>query len=311
VGKQLIPLLLRCGHEVVALTRSPEKARGLEAAGARTVVADALDAAAVRTAILAARPDVVVHQLTALTGVGADLKHLDKAFATTNRLRTEGLDILLEAARAAGARSFIAQSFAGWPYARTGGAVKTEEEPLDPNPPQHFEATLAAIRYLEDTLASASDLAAVVLRYGALYGPGTAIALDGEVVAAVRQHKLPIVGDGGGIWSFTHVVDAASAVLAAIEHSVTGLFNIVDDEPAPVADWLPALAAAVGAAAPRHVPAWLAKPMIGAGGVAMMTEVRGASNVKAKHGLEWQPVYASWRDGFVHGLGSEPSAPWR
>jgi nucleoside-diphosphate-sugar epimerase len=303
VGKYLVPLLIQRDHEVVALTRSAEKAKLLEAIGARVVVGDALDAAAIGAAVAAAKPDAVVHQMTALTGIGANLKQLDEAFAPTNRLRTDGLDHLLAASRAAGVRRFIAQSFTGWPYARTGGPVKTEADPLDSNPPPHFEKTLAAIRYLEETLAGCRDLDALVLRYGFFYGPGTSIAADGEIVAALRQRKLPIVGDGAGIWSFTHVADAASATVAALDRGSPGLYNIVDDEPAPVVDWLPSLAAAVDAEPPRHVPAWLAKPLIGAGGVTMMTEIRGASNAKAKRDLDWRPEYASWRDGFVRGLG--------
>jgi nucleoside-diphosphate-sugar epimerase len=218
-------------------------------------------------------------------------------------LRTEVTDTLLAAGRQAGARRIIVQSFCGWPFAREGGSVKTEEDPLDPQPPAAFSRTLAAIRYLEDTVRRVEGVEALALRYGFLYGPGTSLAADGQVVENVRRRRLPIVGDGSGIWSFVHVEDAARATVAALTHGASGIYNVVDDDPAPVSAWLPALAQAVRASPPFRVPAWLARPLIGEGGVAMMTQIRGGSNAKARHELDWQPIYPSWRRGFAEGLG--------
>lgn len=302
IGRVLIPLLLEGKHEVVALSRSPHKARELEALGAKAIVADALDKDGLAAAIKKAEPEVIIHQLTALSGV-ADFRRLDKDFALTNRLRTEATDTLLAAARQVGARQFIAQSFCGWPFAREGGPVKTEEDPLDPDPPASFRETLAAIRYLEERVRGATDLEALALRYGFFYGPGTSIAKDGEIVKLVCKRSIPLVGDGGGIWSFTHIQDAARATVAAVSGGGSGIYNVVDDEPAPVSAWLPFLAKAVGAPPPRKVPTWLARLLIGEGGVAMMTQIRGASNAKAKRVLGWQPLYSSWRQGFLQGLG--------
>ncbi len=303
IGKQLVPLLLEHGHEVIALSRSAQKARALETLGAKVTIADALDREAVTEAIRRAGPEVIIHQLTGLASARGNFKQFDQEFALTNRFRTEGTDTLLAAARLVGARRFIAQSFCGWPFARVGGPVKTEADPLDPNPPASFRQTLAAIRYLEDAVCRATDLEALALRYGFFYGPGTGIARDGVLVALVRQRRLPIVGDGGGIWSFIHIQDAARATVAAVERGAPGIYNVVDDEPAPVATWLPFLAEAVGAKPPRRIPAWLARLAIGEGGVAMMTQIRGGSNAKAKRELGWQPIYPSWRCGFVDGLG--------
>jgi nucleoside-diphosphate-sugar epimerase len=302
IGKQLLPLLLRSPHEVVALVRSPQKAKAVEALGARAVVADALDKEALTAVIRSEEPDVIIHQLTALTGVKSFTK-LDEEFALTNRLRTEALDTMLAAARLVGARRFIAQSFCGWPFAREGGPIKTEEDPLDPTPPANFRQTLAAIRYLEETLRMATGVEALALRYSFLYGPGTSIGKGGEVLEFVRKRRIPIVGVGAGIWSFTHIQDAARATLAAISRGAPGIYNVVDDEPAPVSIWLPYLASALGAKPPRKVPVWLAKLLIGDGGVSMMTQIRGASNAKAKREFGWVPVYSSWRRGFVEGLG--------
>lgn len=297
-----MPLLLESGHEVIALSRTPQKARSLEAPGVKVVLADALDRDALTAAIKQSEPEVIVHELTALgQGVG-DFNKLDEQFALTNRLRTEATDTMLAAARLVGARRFIAQSFCGWPFAREGGSVKTEEDPLDPNPPASFRETLAAIRYLEDAVRKATDVEALALRYGFFYGPGTAIARDGQVVELIRKRRLPVVGDGGGIWSFVHVQDVARATVAAVSRGAPGIYNIVDDEPAPVSEWLPFLADAVGASPPWRIPAWLARFVIGDGGVSMMTQVRGGSNAKAKDELGWQPVYPSWRSGFVEGL---------
>jgi nucleoside-diphosphate-sugar epimerase len=302
IGKRLVPNLVGHGHEVVALVRTPQKAKEIEAVGAKAAVADALDKDALTMAVRKAEPEVIIHQLTALTGAG-NFKKLDEEFALTNRFRTEVTDTLLAAARLVGARRFLAQSFCGWPYARQGGPVKTEEDPLDPNPPASFNKTLAAIRYLEDAVRRSTDVEALALRYGFFYGPGTGIARDGAIAELLRKRKLPIVDGGTGIWSFIHIEDVARATTAALSQGRPGIYNIVDDEPAPVSAWLPALAEAVGAKPPRRIPLWLGKLLIGEGGVSMMTQIRGGSNVKAKRELSWQLLYPSWRRGFVEGLG--------
>ncbi len=302
VGKQLVPQLIAHGHTVVAMTRASQNAASLSALGAEPAVADAFDRAAVIDAVKRAAPEVVIHELTALTGVKNYMK-FDQEFALTNRLRTEGTDHLLEAARAAGARQFIAQSYGNWNYARTGTNPKTEDDPLDPTPPHNQTQSLKAIRYLEHAVLSASDIEGVILRYANLYGPGTGIAADGDIVATVRKRSLPIVGNGSGVWSFIHVADAASATIAAMERSASGIYNIADDDPAPVAIWIPELARAVGAKPPMRIPVWLARLIVGEVGVSMMTQVRGASNAKAKRDLDWKPSYASWRQGFRTGLG--------
>ncbi len=302
VGKILVPLLLESGHEVVALVRTPQKARDVEALGAKAVIADALDRDALTAAIRRAEPEVFIHQLTALTGV-ANFKKLDDEFALTNRLRTEVTDTMLAAARLVGARRFIAQSFCGWPFAREGGPVKSEEDPLDPNPPASFSKTLAAIRYLEDAVRRATNVEAFALRYGFFYGPGTSIGKDGLIIELIRKRRIPIVGDGAGIWSFIHIQDAAWATVAAMSRGVPGVYNVVDDEPAAVSTWLPFLADTLGAKPPRRVPVWIGKLAIGDGGVSMMTKIRGGSNAKAKRELGWQPNYPSWRRGFAEGLG--------
>lgn len=303
IGRSLVRLLLESGHQVIALSRTAQKAEELETLGAKVAVADAFDRDRLTAAIKRAEPEVIIHELTALGGGVGDFRKLDEQFAVTNRLRTEVTDTLLAAARLVGARRFIAQSFCGWPFARQGGPVKSEQDPLDPNPPASFSQSLAAIRYLEDAVSRATDLEALALRYGFLYGPGTAIAKDGPIVDLIRKRRLPLVGDGGGIWSFVHVQDVARATVAAVARGAPGIYNIVDDEPAPVSTWLPYLADAVGAPSPWKVPAWLAKFAIGEGGVSMMTQIRGGSNDKAKRELGWQPVYSTWRRGFVEGLG--------
>jgi 2-alkyl-3-oxoalkanoate reductase len=302
IGKFLVPQLVESGHDVVALVRSTQRAKALKEKGVKVAVADALDKDELTAAITAAEPEVIIHQLTALTGLG-NFKKFDEEFALTNRLRTETTDTMLAAARVVGTRRFIVQSFCGWLFAREGGPVKTEEDRLDPNPPASFSKTLAAIRYLEDTVRRTVDLQALALRYGFFYGPGTSIAKDGEIAELVRKRSIPIIGDGSGIWSFIHIADAARATVAAISHGQPGIYNVVDDEPAPVAAWLPVLAEAVGAKPPRRMPVWLGKLAIGDAGVSMMTKTRGGSNAKAKRELEWQPRYPSWRRGFVEGLG--------
>jgi nucleoside-diphosphate-sugar epimerase len=301
IGKRLVPLLVEAGHEVVGTTRSPEKVEGLRANGAEPAVVDLLDPEAVAAAVRSGRPEAVVHEATALAGTSlTNMRKFDDEFALTNRLRTDGTDHLLAAARTAGAHRFVAQSFAGWPYAREGGRVKTEADPLDPNPPKAMRRTLAAIRHLEAAVVGAEGIAGVVLRYGALYGPGTSLSTgeDGRYTEVIRKRRFPIVGGGGGVWSFVHVDDAVSATQAAIEHSARGIYNIVDDEPAPVSEWLPALATAVGAKPSRRIPAWLGRLLAGEAALAIMTEARGAANAKAKRELGWQPHYATWRQGF-------------
>jgi 2-alkyl-3-oxoalkanoate reductase len=307
LGRRLVPLLVEGGHEVVGMTRSPGRAAGLRALGAEPVVADALDRDAVLGVVGQARPEVVVHQLTALTGVSS-FRRFDREFAATNRLRTEGTDHLLAAARAAGARRFVAQSFAGWPSARVGGPVKAEDAPFDPDPPAELRRTLDAIRHLESAVLGAEGLEGVALRYGGFYGPGTSVGDGGFLLEAVRRRRLPIVGAGTGIWSFIHIDDAAAATAAAVERGAPGPYQVVDDDPAPVSEWLPALAEAVGAKPPRRVPVWVGRLAAGEHGVVLFTEARGASNAKAKRELGWRPAYPSWRQGFRTGLGLPPRA---
>jgi nucleoside-diphosphate-sugar epimerase len=303
IGKSLVPLLIENGHDVVAQVRSSRKGKEVEMMGAKPAIANPLDKNELTAAIRKAEPEIIIHELTALAGNVGNFKKFDEEFALTNRFRTEVTDTMLEAARLVGARRFIAQSFCGWPFAREGGPVKTEEDPLDPNPPASFRKSLAAIRYLEEAICKATDVEAFALRYGFLYGPGTGIAKDGVIVELLRKRRLPIVGNGTGIWSFIHIQDVAKATAAATSHGTPGIYNVVDDEPAPVSAWLPFLADALDAKPPRRVPVWLARFLIGEGGVSMMTKIRGGSNAKAKRELGWQPVYPSWRRGFSEGLG--------
>ncbi len=298
LGTQLLPRLVAGGHQVTGTTRSAAKADALRAAGAEPVVLDALDRDAVVAAVTAARPDVIVHQLTAL-GDLSNLRNFDAAFAQTNRLRTEGTDNLLAAARAAGTERFVAQSYTSWPYARTGGPVKTEDDPLDTDPPANQRESLAAIQRLE---ALVTEFGGIVLRYGGFYGPGTSVAPGAEQVELIRKRRFPIVGDGGGVWSFVHIEYAADATLAAVERGAPGIYNIVDDDPAPMREWLPELAAAAGAPAPRRIPRWLAKLAAGDAITMMATECRGASNAKARRELDWAPAHPSWRQGFREAL---------
>jgi nucleoside-diphosphate-sugar epimerase len=278
VGGALVPALVRAGHEVVGTTRTPAKGERLRAAGAEPLVLDVLDAKATREAVERVAPDAIVHQATALTGAG-NLKKFDEDFALTNRLRTEGTDNLL----AAGVPRFIAQSYAGWPYVG-----------------KEARQTLAAIRRLEETVLGAGG---TVLRYGGFYGPGTSLSRGGDVADMIRRRKFPIAGSGDGIWSFTHIDDAAAGTVAALDRDARGLYNVVDDEPAAVSVWLPELAAALGGKPPRHVPAWLGRLFVGEHGMNMMESTRGASNAKAKGELGWTPIWPSWRDGFRRGLG--------
>ncbi len=303
MGKQLVPALVAAGHQVVAMTRSADKTAALAAAGAEPVVADGLDRAAVVEAVTRTAPEVIIHQMTGLTGMKS-LKKFDAEFAATNRLRTEGTDNLLAAARAAGVRRIVAQSYGNWDYERTGTALKTEEDRLDPDPPANQRATLKAIEYLERAVTEADGIEGVALRYGNFYGPGTGMAADGDISAQVRRRMFPVVGDGTGVWSFAHIEDAATGAIAAAERGAPGVYNICDDDPAPVAVWLPELARALGAKPPRHVPVWLGRLFVGDVGVSMMTQIRGVANGKAKRELGWKPRYQSWRDGFRYGLGS-------
>ncbi|HKN58515.1 MAG TPA: NAD(P)-dependent oxidoreductase, partial [Gemmatimonadaceae bacterium] len=285
-----------------ALTRSADKAEPLDKLGVSTVIADPLDKQQLTAAVRRAEPEVIIHQLSALSSAG-NFRKFDEEFALTNRFRTEVTDTLLAAARTIGVRRFIAQSYCGWPYAKKGGPVKTEEDPLDPKPPENFSKTLAAIRYLEDKMRSVTYLEGIALRYGMFYGPGTAIGKGGAIFKMVKKRKLPIIGGGGGIWSFIHISDAARATVAAISRGTPGIYNIVDDEPAKVSTWLPALAKAIGAKPPYRIPHWLGELIIGKAGVSIMTQVRGCSNAKAKNELNWTPIYPSWRVGFVDALG--------
>jgi nucleoside-diphosphate-sugar epimerase len=304
LGRLLVPQLVAGGHDVVGLTRTPSKQDMIRGLGARPAVADALDPDAVARAVAEAEPEVIVHQLTALSG-SLDLRHMERDFAETNRLRTEGTDHLLAAGRAVGALRFVAQSYAGWPFARTGGPVKAETDPLDPTPPAPLRTTHDAIRHLEDAVTGARWTEGIVLRYGGFYGPGTSFSMrpEGEHVALIRKRRCPVVGDGAGMWSFIHIEDAATATVAAIEHGERGIYNVVDDEPAPVSVWLPAAAEVLGAKPPRRLPRWLGRIAAGEAATVMMTEVRGASNKKAKRELGWILRYPSWRQGFARGLG--------
>ncbi|MGE3234235.1 MAG: NAD-dependent epimerase/dehydratase family protein [Thermoleophilia bacterium] len=303
LGRQLLPRLAERGHEVTGMTRSPGKQDLVRALGAEPVVADALDPEAVARAVAVAEPEVVVHQLTAIPA-HLDLRHFERDFALTNRLRTEGTDHLLSAARAVGARRFVAQSYAPSIFARVGAPVKSEDDPLDEHPPRQMRTGVAAIRHLERAVLGADDLGGVVLRYGGFYGPGTSLSLgpEGVMVEAIRERKVPLVGDGAGVWSFIHIEDAADATVDAIEGHGRGVYNVVDDEPATVSQWLPAAAAALGAPAPRHVPRGVARLFAGEAATVMMTEAVGASNAKAKRELGWRPRHATWRDGFATAL---------
>jgi nucleoside-diphosphate-sugar epimerase len=310
LGRQLVPQLVAKGHDVVGMTRSASKQDLVRSLGARPVVADALDPDAVAQAVAFAEPEVIVHQLTALSGPTSmrDARRPDRSFAATmtNRLRTEATDHLLAAGRAVGARRFVAQSFAAFRFARTGGPVQTEADPLDPNdPPAALRTVQAGYRYLEQAVTTIEWGEGLVLRYGGFYGPGTAISLapDAVMAALIRKRRFPIVGDGGGIFSYVHVEDAAAATAVAVERGQPGIYNVVDDEPAPVREWLPVLASALDAKPPRRIPRWLGRLAAGEAATAMMTEARGASNEKAKRELGWKPRYASWRQGFAQGLG--------
>lgn len=297
IGRQLVPRLVAAGHEVHGTTRSRSKLAMLSDLGAEPAVADALDPDQVAQAVAKVKPEVIVHQLTAIGSL--DLRHFDHDFALTNRLRIEGTDHLLSAGRAVGVRRFVAQSNAAFTYARTGGAVKGEEDPLDPSPARDMRTMVDALRHLEQAVLGAGWAEGIVLRYGAFYGPGTSMVMGGEQFEMIRKRRFPLVGDGTGVWSFIHIADAADATVAAVEQGSSGIYNIVDDDPAPVAEWLPALAQTLGAKKPMRVPTFIGRLFAGEAGAVMMTELRGASNAKAKRELAWRPEHPSWRQGFA------------
>jgi nucleoside-diphosphate-sugar epimerase len=309
LGRALVPQLVARGHEVVGMTRSASRQALVRDLGARPVVADALDPDAVAQAVASAEPEVIVHELTALSGKMSmrDARHPDRSpmAAMTNRLRTEGTDHLLAAGRAVGTRRVVAQSFGAFRFAHTGGPVLTEADPLDPDPPAPLRPVVEGLLYLEKAVTTIEWGEGLALRYGGFYGPGTAIsrAPDAPMAAPIRKRRFPIVGDGGGVLSHIHVDDAATATVAAVEHGRPGIYYVVDDEPAPVREWLPVLASALDAKPPRRIPRWLGRLAAGEAATLMMTEVRGASNAKAKRELGWQLRYPSWRQGFAQGLG--------
>ena len=310
LGVQLVPQLVAAGHDVVAMTKTGSKQDRLRDLGARPVVAEALDPDAVAAVVGEAEPEVIVHQLTALSGKlsARDMRYPDRSPAAvmTNRLRTEATDHLLAAGCAVGARRFVAQSFGAFRFGRTGGPVYTEDDPLGPgDPPAAMRQAQASYLYLERAVTTITWGEGLVLRYGGFYGPGTGTssAPDAVMSEAIRRRRFPIVGGGGGVWSHVHVEDAAAATVAAVERGQPGIYNIVDDDPAPIREWLPALATALGAKPPRRVPRWFGRLAAGDAATAMMTEARGASNAKAKRELDWRLRYPSWRQGFSEGLG--------
>ena len=310
LGRALVRQLVARGHDVVGMTRSASKQDLVRSLGARPVVGDALDPDAVAQAVAIAEPEVIVHQLTALSGrmSARDMRHPDRApmAIMTNRLRTEATDHLLAAGRAVGARRFVAQGFAAFRWARAGGPVLSEADPVDPNPPAGLRAPLVGILHVERAVTSIEWGEGLVLRYGGFYGPGTAVSLapDAPMATAVRKRRFPILGGGGGVWSHVHIEDAAAATAVAVERGEPGIYNVVDDEPAPVREWLPVLASALDAKPPRRIPRWLGRLAAGETVTLMMTDTRGASNAKAKRELVgWQLRYPSWRQGFAQGLG--------
>ena len=290
MGAHLLPQLVERGHQVIATGRSTEKLERVRTRGIEAIALDLLDPEAVRAAVRRTRPDAIVHQATALAGA-IDFRHFHQAFAATNHLRTRGTDALVAAAREVGVARIVAQSYAGWPYAREGGPIKTEEDPLDPHPVPAMAETLSAIRHVERVVLDAGGTA---LRYGGLYGARNDAQLD-----PVRKRRFPVIGEGSGVWSFVHLHDAAAAAVLAVEGGRTGLYNVTDDDPAPVREWLPALARILGARPPLHVPRWLGRALGGEAVLVLMTESRGASNAKIKRELGFAPRYPSWRQGFV------------
>lgn len=302
IGSHLVLQLAARGHEVVGTTRSAGKTGALRALGAEPVVVDALDPEAVADAVAKAEPEVVVHQLTAIGG-RPTFREVKRMAAATNRLRTDGTDHLLAAARAVGVRTFVAQSNAVW-VERTCGPVTDENGRLDPNPPKDAEPLVAALRHLENAVTRISWADGIALRYGNFYGPGTGVeSAPGAIMAEmIRKRMVPIIGGGGATMSWVHITDAASATVAAIERGKPGIYHVADDEPAPAGDILRALARALGAKPPHRVPAWLIRLFAGQTPVHMMTQACGISSAKIKRELGWTPRYPSWRTGFTEGL---------
>lgn len=303
VGRRLVPMLLANGHEVTGTGTTERSATAVRAMGVDAVVVDGLDRVGVGEAVAKAAPDAIIHEMTALSG-RPDFRHFDRWFAMTNRLRTEGTENLLAAALASGAKRFVAQSYTGWPNSREGSWIKTEDDPLDRHPLNAQRESMAAIGFLERVVLDA-PLEGIVVRYGTLYGPGSSEAIAG----ILRKRMFPVVGDGAGIVTSTHVDDAASGTLAAMERGRRGIYNIVDDEPTMSREFLPAVADAIGAPKPLHIPAWLGRLLAGDVAVMMMTDARGASNAKAKRELGWQPIWPSWREGYDHGLDTQVPLP--
>jgi nucleoside-diphosphate-sugar epimerase len=299
IGRRLVPLLIADGHQVTGMVRSPQRIDAVRAMSAEPAIADALDAEAVRTAVSDARPDAVIHELTSLPP-RIDPRKLERDFALNDRLRSEGTRHLVAAAQAAGAGRIVAQSIAFAYAPGPVGTVHSERDPLFLQAPKSFRRSVEALRDLDGAVLGAGG---VVLRYGYFYGPGSAISTDGSIVQDLARRRLPIVGGGGGVWSFIHIDDAARATLAALTSGGSGAYNVVDDDPARVSDWIPALAAAIGAPRPFRVPAFIARPLAGSYGVSTMTEAQGASNELAKRELGWRPQHASWREGFRTALG--------
>jgi len=301
VGRYLVPQLVAAGHKVVGTGRSDQSLAAIQKLGAPALAMDGLDSASVSQAVQQAKPEVIIHQMTQLAGA-SDLRQFEKAFATSNRLRTEGLEHLISAGTACGVKRIVAQSFCGWPYARVGGNIKSEIDPLDDNPPREMRTTLEAIRFLEGRLQSLKNMDGVVLRYGGFYGPSSGL-LEPNFIDQVRHRKAPLIGGGNGWWSFIHLADAASATAAFVDRGSPGIYNVVDDDPAPVRVWLPFLAEILGAKHPIKIPAWIASLAAGDHVVKMMTEIRAGSNAKLKAEMAWKPQYPSWRQGVPDALG--------
>jgi len=298
IGTRLVSQLIDRGHEVIGTSTSAQSAERVRQLGAKPIILDLLDPEAVRKAVLGAAPDAIVHEATALADASFG-RNFDRTFAVTNQLRTEGTDALIAAGREAGVSRFVAQSFASYRSAREGGPVKTEDDPIGPAPGASMRESWAAMNYLDQAVTDAGGIA---LRYGVFYG-----AANDGLIEPVRKRKFPIVGDGGGMLSWIHLDDAAAATVLALEHDGPAIYNIVDDEPAPVREWLPVLAGALGAKPPRRFPRWLARLFAGEAAVVLGTEARGASNAKAKRELGWEPRYPSWRQGFAAAYASTAS----
>ena len=301
LGRSLVPKLIAAGHEVTGMVRSESSADDLRAQGAAVVLADGLNAGAVKAAVAAAQPEVVVHQMTALKG-GIDFKKFDQSFALTNRLRTEGTDNLLAASQAAGVRRFVIQAMPAGTWSAVAPRSRASGSRWTPTRCRRQSKTMAGLRYLESAVTGAEGIEGVVLRYAGFYGPTGFIGKGGEIVKLIEQRKLPVVGDGSGVWSFIHYDDAADATVKAVESSATGIYQIADDDPAPASVWLPEFAKILGAKPPRHIPVWLARLAVGEVGVSAFTKIRGADNSLAKATFDWEPAYTSWRQGFRHGL---------